>query len=227
MNWAGFKTEVRKHLLGFARMQGVQTYIDTLILLAVQELQRDVPEYQVGHTDVLDLGDVTLDGFACIGTKPAGKINDIRWVEVDGSNEIIPDQYVSAEYVPWTEVPAMRAGAYEMRPVVSFDSRGATFAFSPTLTATTRLVIEWDGIKSSFGDSDTVPFDEKAAQCVADYVLSSLTARVDHDLATAQMHQGRFLSGKRTLRSDFIRGRIVGPPSRSISTVADVTYPTP
>jgi hypothetical protein len=204
MTWDEFKAIVRIHLVTHNRRQGIQTYIDTLIKAGSADIQRTVEAYQQPHVETL--GPVTLveDGFASTGTMVAGKILRTRIVVYDTAlAAVVPDEYLALEQISWTQYQRMRAGLRIYGDaVIAINPHNATFAVVPQITAEMRLIIEWQGVKTDFAGSGTVPFDEAFAETVANYVLGHLTRTVDRDLAMAQSYMQSYVRGKRILLSE-------------------------
>jgi hypothetical protein len=208
MTWAEFNTLVRTHLTQYARVQGVQDWIDLLIKAAAHDLQRTIEFYRDGHTDVLAAADLVADGFAQRGDVPAGKWVSAKIVKYADA-ALVEDEFDLVEQVPWTYTQAMRAGLVNDMPVLAVDDNRREFLMTPALNDESRLVIEWNGVKTDFADLDTVPFDDKFAEACAEYVLARVVRRVDHDPATAASYAQSYALLKRQLLSDsYERGRL-------------------
>lgn len=204
MLWSAFNTKVREFLPAHNRRQGIQTMIDTLIKAGAADVQRSIPFYQTGHSDIYEPADVTTDGYASIGDLPAGKIQRARLAKYDPDNELLyRGVYLGLEQVSWEYNLLMRGGelsAYAGRIAIEPVTR--KFCVVPAINTASRLILDWNGVKTDFANDDVTPFDDEVAQAVADFVLARVTRQVDRDFNLANSYEGSFRLLKRKLDSE-------------------------
>lgn len=202
MTWEEFNDAVRVHLVAHNRRQGVQDYIDALIKAGATDLQKAIEFYQVGHETVFDPAtDLTESGFASRGTMVDGKFMSAWLTEYDVDEdtedtcEKRPVDLVASEHIPDFKCGNFRFGEY----YIAIDRTGGYFFVTPQVEDTMRLHLQWVGVKTDWVDADETPFDERVAECVADYVLARLARTVDRDPQAAASHHQSFVQQKRTL----------------------------
>jgi len=204
LTWTQFKTAVRVFLHNYNEVSEIQTLIDASIAQGAADIQRVVPFYQTGHTDTYNSAQLTNEGFAYLGTLPAGKITSARMVKYDTTETVIrPNVFRTLKQVGWDKYPKMRGGeAYYGTGAIALNPVGRQFAVVPLLNAESRLVIEWQGIKTTFDDGDLTPFDERMAEVVSDFVLHRIKRTVDKDQSLTPTYERSYVLGKRKLLSD-------------------------
>lgn len=204
LTWSQFNAEVRVYLHLYNETPIIQDLIDKLIASGAADVQRSVDYYQTGHVDVLDGNAMTQEGFAFTTTAPNGKITNARMVKYDTeANELRPNVFRSLRQLEWAKFPAMKGGEVAMCDgFIAIDRVSRKLAVTPGLNAETRLIIEWNGIKTDFDDVDVTPFDDRMAEAVAYFVLARVTRVVDKDISQSQSYEGEYVRVKRKLASD-------------------------
>ena len=204
LTWAQFKAEVRLYLHLYNEVTNVQTLIDTLIPRGAEDVQRSIDYFKTGHVDVLDANTMTQEGFAFTTTAPNGKITAIRLVKYDtDANELRPNVFRSLKQLDWSKFPAMRGGEVALCDgFVAIDRVTRKLAVTPGLNSETRLLIEWNGIKSDFADGDVTPFDKEMAEAVGYFTLARISRVTDKDMAQHQSYEGEYVRLKRKIASE-------------------------
>lgn len=204
LNWLQFTAQVRLFLHNYNNVPEIQDLIDLLIPAGVEDLQRTISFYQVGHKDTYAAESLTSQGFIHVGTAPLGRVRSARMVKYEATDALLrPNIFLSLRQVGWNRVPAMRGGELSaFSGMIAIDPVTRAFAVSPPLNSETRLVLEWVGVKSDFEDADDTPFDSRAAEAVGLYVLSKISRTVDRDANQAISYYQSYVQLKRQLLSE-------------------------
>lgn len=73
--------------------------------------------------------------------------------------------------------------------VYTISPMGRNFLIYPKITASTRLLLVWDGITTTPQDAVTVNFPYEAAEVVAYYILERISRAVDKDISMAREYE--------------------------------------
>lgn len=87
--------------------------------------------------------------------------------------------------------------------VYSIGPHGKNFLIYPQLTATTELLLVWDGLKTSFADGDSVPFPDESCEAVAAYIKAKVCNYVDKNVALGQIANQDWKEGRLKLYRDW------------------------
>ncbi len=90
-----------------------------------------------------------------------------------------------------------KAYVYTMAP------HGKNFLVYPGLNDTTAVLLVWDGYKTEFGNTDTIPFPDGAAEAVANYVKWRIALEVDKNIALSREFQGAWRERRLSLYRDW------------------------
>jgi hypothetical protein len=196
MTWLEFKTKVEDNIGVHADRRGpIATQIANWIRGAVLDLQRFNHGYRTSHIRTYTISDLEVDSEASFGYLPRNaEVKAVYWSMIGTKLSRIPlHQY------PWQNRNDMISGSMLLNQyVVSIDPASRQFYVYPRINDTYQIVVEWDGIQVDFVDSDEVPFDEKEAEAVSNYVLSKV-AMADLDLQTAAVHKSEWISERKQI----------------------------
>lgn len=92
---------------------------------------------------------------------------------------------------------ASRAYVYAISPHLD------NFVIYPALTATTNLLMVWDGFKSSFSDGDVVPYAIEVSEAVSAYVLSKVKKTIDKNREDAADSWNDYVTARRALVREY------------------------
>lgn len=212
MTWSDFITAVRTFLpVDAGRFNvgtGATNYIDSMITQAVIEIQSTIEFYRANQETAYQATDLSIEGMASVGTLPDGCMPDSAWMVKIGSPCVRQPMW---DY-DWQNRHDLVCGACRVRGrqySISIDPKGQLFYAFPQVDATHQISLYWDGLKTSFSGSDSVPFGEAEALVVADFVKARISREVDKDIALAQSYQATYMAGKRRLLADSKdRGRL-------------------
>lgn len=228
MLWSDFKAAVRVNMTSYASIQGIQSWIDSLIVGGAVDIQKSISEYQGGHEQVLAATDLVSDGYAMRGTVPNGHWTGARVVKWDlTENALDRSNYNVCHQVSWRMAHDMRSGLVDDGITrLAVEPMRGQFLITPPLNDETRLVLEWEGVKRSFADNDETKFDEEVALAVADYVLQFVVRRVDHDINEAATYGRSYMIAKRKLLSAAVERGLLARQNASMATSATPTETT-
>lgn len=224
MTWAAFNTLVRVHLGTENRRQGIQTWIDDLILVAVLDLQSSIPAFRVGHTQAFAPNQFSADGFAAKayygidGIITSAYVRDPSTELDEFGNPDTDDTWRTIDYRPVyadRDLRRMQDGLFARgeRLIYAYPTDGTFWVVPSPIDDTATVTIVWDGVKNAFLSGDTVPFDERAAMAVGDFVLSRIARKVERDMAAAESYYRTYLATKRRIYSD--KNEVAVVPGRS------------
>lgn len=204
--WGDFKNEVLG-LMPLDKDRLIQgddgQFLTRLIKLAAIDLQRNVRVYTLNQEEDMQPSDFTADGYASVGTLPAGaRVREVWLLETQtdysSSTENSGDSGEGATTkVVWYPVRetswdarhalannAMGINDNNGRIALSPDGSGQFYVF-PQVTDTNSRVLKlfWDGLKTEFADNDQTSFDTLAVEAAAEYVKGRLAREVQNDLA--------------------------------------------
>lgn len=96
---------------------------------------------------------------------------------------------------PWKDRHTLEFGALcvnNQNGAISFDPNGLIFMVYPRLQEVNAdglneyFELNWDGVKISWEDNDTTPFDEQMTDAVAEFVQAKFSRHVDRDIPAAE-----------------------------------------
>lgn len=187
---------------------------------ALIDLQQKVPCLRVQHRDRFSIADTYLECGASVVTAPRGFIAQIYAVTQDGccakryfqpidqdemdqilkdnqncgtlpgeSTSNYSDDYGCLYYGDSSGATDLAARPGD--PSYSSLKNGLLYLF-PWLQSNEVLVIEWDGIKRSWKDTDEVSFDREVQDAVEHYLTYKSTYREDCDLQLLQVARSMY-----------------------------------
>lgn len=219
MLWSDFVEAVESHLAVEANRRGLEAFRARYMRNAVLDLQRYIRAYREANKTTYESTDLTEEGQAHLGTLPQGAIPkqfSIYSTDTDLTEECA--RYRLA-YYPWNARQDMICGRlnfaswwagwccstsgcppttltaddqlamFSKAYVYSVSPMGRDFLIYPQVTASTRLLLIFDGFFYDIDDADYVPFPEQASEAVAAYVMSRISRSVDKNLALAATYE--------------------------------------
>lgn len=187
---------------------GITTTLAQLIDQALIDIQSKVPKYRAGHETIYLAEDFVADGNAFKGRLPAGAMLTGAWyVQVEeAEDEEDEDECIRMplKFYPWENRSNLTCGDVCYNgPAghISVDPQRVNFLIRPTFEDPNKISIMWDGLKIDFEDDEAVPFDERCALAVSEFVRSKLARLVDKDLAAYASFNQSYL---RILRDIFV-----------------------
>ncbi len=233
MTWAEFVDAVDSHLAVEANRRGMEAFRERYMRNAVLDLQRYIRGYRVGNTtvytsvDLTDEGQAQLVGFP-IGAKPSA----VYIYSVDTDLNPLCDRY-RLQFYPWNSRQDMICGRLNFSTwwngctcnsqgcaqveltadqqqlwttkayVYTIGPFGRNFLIYPKITASTRLLLVWDGYKYEWDDADVINFPAEASEAVAAYVQAKITRNVDKNLALSREFEADYAKLRLALFRDF------------------------
>jgi hypothetical protein len=188
-SWAEFKDAVLE-LLPLDKDRLIQgddsrTYIKKLIRQGVRDIQFHIPAYRNGHETVYLPSDFVSEGKASRAVLPPQAAMRDCWVFNDTSKTRHP--VVQFDWSRRFELVNGRVALNDNQARLTIDPHAYTFYLYPELTEGWLLSVFWDSLnengKQDFQDQELVPFDDGAADAVAEYVQGHLRRTVDKDLS--------------------------------------------
>lgn len=207
MLWSDFKTAVKIDLpvdndrIGIAT--GTPNFVDQNILHGVVNLQKYVEFYRGWHETVYGPADVVVEGKANIGSIPQGQ----QCRPQDAFFKKIGKQCVSQPFgmYDWGNRYDLICGnprIINCQFLMAIDPQSSQFITYPPLRNNNQISFFWEGVKTSFLDTDDTPFDTDAAEAIALFVKARIARQVDHDLAEYASYMQEFSVKQRLLFAD-------------------------
>lgn len=187
------RAEVDKLLTVDSNRHGIQTFIDDLITTARNELagsasfidgyirqgvidiQHFIDFYKLGHERIFTFADAVENGEACDLTLPEGcMIQDVYYVS-DAEDSTCKRMPV-AQY-DWQNRYDLTCGQPTMTGhefFAAINPKGTMMTLFPTLLDGYHASVFYDGVRLTFADGDTTPFDEGMAMAIGDYVRARM-----------------------------------------------------
>ena len=192
--WTSFKTNVKTLMTEDGNRQGMTSWIDRMIRAACLDVQRHIRFYSQGHISVFDVDDFVEDSEASIGELPSDISQIIQGEMISTGSGCISQPLYDYN---WDNRRDMICGNMtSCQFALAIDPRGKNFLIYPKVTDGKQIKLEWDGLKASYSDSDTVPFDELMELVVADYVQAHVERKIHGDLAAYESYMGSYRRGK-------------------------------
>lgn len=207
--WSEFKALVRSLMplesqrLGLQDVGTTPGYISLQINQAVIDLQNYIGAYRKNHEDIYLPSDLVTDGEASRGACPPGAILKEFWIY----NGVTRARYPAHPF-PFErryELINGQVSIDDQHARIATDDHGETFWVFPKIEGDLMLAVLWDGmgesggIKLEFKEDELVPFEEDAAQAVADYVKANLAREVDKNLQDRESYQNSYLTKRKEL----------------------------
>jgi hypothetical protein len=201
MTWQEFYTSVYALLPSDARRLnvGVSSTIDEpwlrrLIRQAVGDLQRYIPAYTVGHESIFTPDDLLDEGSAQMGTIPSTEMSAaIRMMYSVKEGHTCCRRPYQSYMGGWAHRFDLICGNVMTvsQGQVVIDPYGKQFLILPAIEEGYELDVWWDGIKINFTDSETVPFDEQAANAVSLYCKAYIEREVKQSTDGFMLYMGK------------------------------------
>lgn len=207
MNWANFKAAVLVDLpVDSDRVNvatGTPNFLDHQLLYAVIQIQQLIPFYRGPHETVYSSEDLVVEGLASVGSLPQGQ----QCRPQDAFYKKIGKQCVSQpmQPYPWAHRYDLVCGnprIVNCQFLMTIDPWGQQFTVFPSVGCFHQISLFWEGVKTSFDDSDETPFDMDVVECVGLFVKSKIARLVDHDLAEYDSYQKDYMRRRSLLFAD-------------------------
>lgn len=192
--WSQFKANVRLLCPVDANRFGVGTgatnYLDQLIKQAVIDIQNFVPFYRSGNETIYMPDDLVEDGLASVGELPDGAY-PIEAFYVKTGSTCVRQPLWSYDYGSRYDLVCGNPRIINCQFAIAIDDRQSrNFYVFPKVEEGREVSLFWDGVKTDYADSETVPFDEQVELAVSLFVKAAITREVDKDLAMAASYVG-------------------------------------
>ena len=233
MNWGEFVDAVESHLAVESNRRGMEAFRSRFMRNAVLDLQRYIRGYRDGNTTVYTTASVTDQGQAQLVDLPTNaKPTALYIYSVDADLDDPLCYRYRLQFYPWNSrqdlicgklnfmswagsaccglgcsVPALTADqqlAWTSKAYVyTIGPFGRNFLIYPKITASTRLLLVWDGLRYVWSDTDPINFPEEAAEAVAAYVQWKITRTVDKNIGLSKEFEADWLKLRLSLYRDF------------------------
>ena len=184
--WKKFTDKVRVLLTvdGVRKGSFTQKYIDQVIKAGVLDLQSFIPSLKphFSHTYEYDDFTHTTDESSVEFASPATNITSvhvIRTTGVESRARITYDEY--QQKLPTTRIDdfpnaSFRSCSFEVRPPL------VSITTTDGVTSSEKVMLRYISEVSDFEEPDLVPFDDRCAKLVANYVKAHVSREIDKDL---------------------------------------------
>ena len=199
MTWSDFKQAVSDLITVDAERIGSEAYIERMIRLAVGEVQRLVPRYRKGHELTYAVGDVALDGEASIITLPDGQLTITEAYRLSEDDSCDRKPFKTYPFTNRNDLICGRVDTDLFPDLLSQNREATKLWIYPKLETGFEVQIVGEGIRMEFEDEDVVPFDERVAVVVAEFVKSKLAREVERDVRLAADYERTYKMGLNSL----------------------------
>lgn len=233
MNWGEFVDAVESHLAVEANRRGMEAFRARYMRNAVVDLQRYIRGYCDGNTTVYTSANCTDHGQAQLVDFPNNcKPSALYIYSVDTDLDDPLCYRYRLQFYPWNlrqdlicgrlnfaswagacccgsgcTLPALtadqQAAWLSKAYVYTIGPMGRNFLIYPQITASTRLLLVWDGLKYVWSDSDPINFPEEASEAVAAYVQWKITRNVDKNILLSKEFEADWLKLRLALFREF------------------------
>lgn len=188
MTWTEFVAAVRAELPVDSDRMGIATgnpnFLDQQILHCVIDLQKMVPFYRVGHETVYGPDDLVMNGLASLGSLPSSDQSR----PMEAFYKKTGTQCVSQPLIPYDwgnryDLVCGNPRVTNCQFFMAINPQGTQFMTFPSVGTQHQISLFWEGVKTAFSSSDTVPFDDDVVEMVGLFVKARIARLVDHDLA--------------------------------------------
>lgn len=213
MLWSDFVLAVNSHLAVESTRRGLTSFRDRYQRNAVLDLQRYIRSYRQANKTTYAEADLTTESQAQWLTLPTGAIPKAAYIYSLISGDDPNCKKERLEFYPWvrrqdlicgnldfmswwgcaypatccTSAAVSCIGDWNTKAYVYTQSpMSRTMLIYPRVTASTRLLLVWDGYKYTFAPTDDVPYPEEASEAVAAYILWKIASAIDKDQSLAK-----------------------------------------
>jgi len=215
VNFAQFKASVRERLPLDANREGAQTLINRSIEAALIVIQRNCRGLRIPFTSAFASTDMDVEMEAGRLALPSGiaVVHDVAIVTYEAGLETGRTSLTSVIWDLRQHIIYGESIGYAMAP-----GRGVIL-FSPWLAENQKLVVEWEGLSTTFQETDSSPlFDERVAGAVSNFVSAELARRSDNDLQLAASFMQSWTKDLQSLFLDFKQAPVEETKKASINT---------
>ena len=213
MIWSEFQDSVRTLLTVDAQRKGagIQNYIDSIILSGVIELQQYIPSLRsmnrdtFYHSQLQKSKHIETMGIQQGFTKGKGKITKAVVLKPQGEKVIA----IELNKWTWDKRNSIAMGCLDDCRSPRFPGKIMeckrhinSFYVYPSLTEDELLVLDWEGIKTNFTDTDDTPYDQRVVKVVSDYAKAHIVREVDKDLQLFKEYYGMYVKERSVLFLD-------------------------
>lgn len=232
MLWSAFVDAVESHLAVEANRRGLESFRSRYMRNAVLDLQRYIRGYRSANKTTYQVANATTESQAQLFTLPSGAKPKSLWLySTDADYEPLCARYRLAFY-PWNARQDLICGrlnfstwlgcccntvgcppaslsddeqqAYFSKAYVyTMSPMGRNFLIYPQITASTSLLLIWDGYLYNPADGDTVNFPEEASEAVAAYVQAKIARNVDKNIPLSVEFEKDWMRLRLSLFRDF------------------------
>jgi hypothetical protein len=192
MIWSEFSSKVRVLLTVDAQRKGagIQGYIDSVILSGVIEVQQYIPSLRTfnrnSYTEQVLIKERQAELAGVQKGSLTGKGKITKAVVLKPTNSGV----VAVELTRWDWdkrnsmamncLPGCRSPRHPGKITQRAGSKD--FYLHPSVVEDEVLVIDWEGVKTAFDNTDDTPYDHRVVKVVSDYVKAHIVREVDKDL---------------------------------------------
>lgn len=199
--WADFITGVKELLPADADRQGLESYVTKIIRQGVIDIQSFIPLYRLGHETIYTSADLTEEGNASVGTLPdQSEPRDAFYVKTE--DNCVRQPMWKYDWGNRYDLICGRACLNGCQFAIAFSPQATNFYIYPKVTNGRQFSLFWDGRKLSFGDSDSVPFDEAVELAVSLFASAHIARKTNHELSEYNSYMADFVAQKRRLFID-------------------------
>jgi len=213
MIWSEFQESVRTLLTVDAQRKGagIQNYIDSVILSGVIELQQYIPSLRSVNRDTFyydqmyKAKDIELSGLQQGFTKGRGKITKAVVLKPKGDKVIS----IPLNRWPWSKRNSMSMGCLSdcrssrfPGKIMEDKTRPGGFYVYPEISPDELLILDWEGVKTDFSNTDETIYDHRVVKVVSDYAKAHIVREVDKDIQLYNEYYGMYVKERSVLFLD-------------------------
>src|SRR5690625_201634 len=175
MIWSDFHAAVRSFLGAFAEDANPirRRQVEQAIRSGCLRMQQVIETYQTGHETTFKEDDLVVECYASRGDMPDGASIQSVWLHCSKA-DCEESGRVKLRQVDWEQREDMIDGTMRDRNIWTIDPNGNRFYVAPILEEGHELHVIWNGLKVDFGETDTLPWGEEAAETVSNFVNAQL-----------------------------------------------------
>ena len=199
--WQEFSAEVDSLLEADAGRLGAETFITKQKRQAVIQLQHNVERFTQRHEQVYLPDNFTTHQNASLGSLPFdAKYLDAIYVRYNSGGACHNHPVHVVSWDDRINLIGAKACLDGVGAQVAIDRSTGTFLVFPKVQAedegeyANKFMLYWSGVRFQWTDDDTVPFNERCAQAVADYVKAKIYLHVEKRPDMYREHMAQFNS---------------------------------